>query len=164
MSWNTEKRGYIKTWAQDIRNSYKIRLKYVLVPKGVDVESHFVDTPYRFETYKDAREYAKELFPCYSFVVEGSADTPNFNEREFVNRGKPKEVENAKYSQVFSVKEPILFTKGTNVESRETEEEIRQKLVDIEILRAKLDKKEAELKKQLESNSGNSKKNTKNTK
>jgi hypothetical protein len=158
MSWNTEKRGYIKTWAQDIRNSYKIRLKYVLVPKGVKVESHFIDTPYRFETYKDAREYAKELFPCYSFVVDGSADTPNFNEREFVNRGKPKEVENAKYSQVFSVKEPILFTKGKSVETQENEEDIKQKLVDIEILRAKLDKKEAELKKKLETNS---KKNTK---
>lgn len=164
MSWNTEKRGYIKTWAQDIRSSYKIRLKYVLVPKGVAVESHFIDTPYRFETYKDAREYAKELFPCYSFVVEGSADTPNFNEREFVARGKPQEVENAKYSQVFSVKEPILFTKGKSIEEKESEEDIRQKLVDIEILRAKLDIKEAELKKKLESNSGNSKKNTKNTK
>lgn len=159
MSWKTENRGYIKTWAQDIRNSYMIRLKYVLVPKGVQVESHFIDTPYRFETYKDAREYAKELFPCYSFVVEGSADTPNFNEREFVSRGKPKEVENAKYSQVFSVKEPVLFTKGKSVEVQEGEQEIRQKLVDIEILRAKLDTKEAELKKLLQANSN--KKNNK---
>lgn len=151
MSWKTENRGYIKKWAQDIRNSYKIRLKYVLVPKGVQVESHFVDTPYRFETYKDAREYAKELFPCYSFVVEGSADIPNFNEREFVSRGKPKEIENAKYSEVFTVKEPVLFTKNKKNNTTDTEADIKQKLVDIEILRSKLDKKEAELKKLLES-------------
>jgi hypothetical protein len=151
MSWKTENRGYIKKWAQDIRNSYKIRLKYVLVPKGVQVESHFVDTPYRFETYKDAREYAKELFPCYSFVVEGSADIPNFNEREFVSRGKPKEIENAKYSEVFTVKEPVLFTKNKKSNTTDTEADIKQKLVDIEILRSKLDKKEAELKKLLES-------------
>jgi hypothetical protein len=151
MSWKTENRGYIKKWAQDIRNSYKIRLKYVLVPKGVQVESHFVDTPYRFETYKDAREYAKELFPCYSFVVEGSADIPNFNEREFVSRGKPKEIENAKYSEVFTVKEPVLFTKNKKSNNTDTEADIKQKLVDIEILRSKLDKKEAELKKLLES-------------
>jgi hypothetical protein len=151
MSWKTENRGYIKKWAQDIRNSYKIRLKYVLVPKGVQVESHFVDTPYRFETYKDAREYAKELFPCYSFVVEGSADIPNFNEREFVSRGKPKEIENAKYSEVFTVKEPVLFTKNKKSNNTDTEADIKQKLVDIEILRSKLDKKEAELKKILES-------------
>lgn len=151
MSWKTENRGYIKKWAQDIRNSYKIRLKYVLVPKGVQVESHFVDTPYRFETYKDAREYAKELFPCYSFVVEGSADIPNFNEREFVSRGKPKEIENAKYSEVFTVKEPVLFTKNKKSNTTDTEADIKQKLLDIEILRSKLDKKEAELKKILES-------------
>jgi hypothetical protein len=148
MSWKTENRGYIKTWAQDIRNSYKIRLKYVLVPKGVEVESHFIDTPYRFETYKDAREYAKELFPCYSFVVDGSPDAPNFNEREFLSRGKPKEVENMKYSQVYDVKEPVLFTKNSG---KEPEKDIRQKLADIEVLRKKLDEKEAELRNQLAS-------------
>lgn len=146
MSWKTENRGYIKTWAQDIRNSYKIRLKYVLVPKGVEVESHFIDTPYRFETYKDAREYAKELFPCYSFVVDGSADSPNFNEREFLSRGKPKELENMKYSQVYDIKEPVLFTKNSG---KELEKDIKQKLADIEVLRKKLDEKEAELKTQL---------------
>jgi hypothetical protein len=151
MSWNTENRGYIKTWAQDIRNSYKIRLKYVLVPKGVEVESHFVDTPYRFETYKDAREYAKELFPCYSYVVEGSPEEPNFNEREFISRGKPKELQNMKYSQVYDVKEPILFTKNIG-NGKETEKDIKQKLADIEVLRKKLDEKEMELKKQLASN------------
>lgn len=159
MSWNTENHGYIKTWAQDIRNSYMIRLKYVLVPKGVQVESHFIDTPYRFGSYQDAREYAKELFPCYAYVVEGSADKPNFNEREFLSRGKTKETENMKYSQVFSLKEPFLYTKDKSIEVQENEDTIRQKLVDIEILRAKLDKKEAELKKKLEKNSG--KKNTK---
>jgi hypothetical protein len=148
MSWKTENRGYIKTWAQDIRNSYKIRLKYVLVPKGVEVESHFIDTPYRFETYKDAREYAKELFPCYSFVVDGSPDSPNFNEREFLSRGKPKEVENMKYSQVYDIKEPVLFTKNSG---KELERDVRQKLADIEVLRKKLDEKEAELRNQLAS-------------
>jgi hypothetical protein len=158
MSWNTESRGYIKTWAQDIRNSYKVRLKYVLVPKGVEVESHFIDTPYRFASYKEAREYAKELFPCYAYTVEGSADTPNFNEREFMSRGTTKETENIKYSQVFSIKEPFLYTKEKTIEEIESEEEIKQKLVDIEILRAKLDKKEGELKKKLEANSKKSKK------
>ena len=106
---------------------------------------------YKFYNYKDAREYAKELFPCYSFVVEGSADIPNFNEREFVSRGKPKEIENAKYSEVFTVKEPVLFTKNKKSNTTDTEADIKQKLVDIEILRSKLDKKEAELKKILES-------------
>jgi hypothetical protein len=153
MSWNTENRGYIKTWAQDIRNSYKIRLKYVLVPKGVQVESHFIDTPYRFGSYKDAREYAKELFPCYAYVVEGSADIPNFNEREFLSRGKTKETENIKYSQVYTLKEPFLYTKEKTIEEQESEADIKQKLLDIEILRAKLDKKEAELKKKLETSS-----------
>ena len=145
MSWKTEDRGYIKTWAQDIRSSYKIRLKYMLVPKGVEVESHFVDTPYRFETYKDAREYAKELFPCYAYVVDGSPDSPNFNERDFLSRGKPKEVENMKYSQVYDVKEPVLFTKNIGKEI----EKVSQKLTDIEVLRKKLDEKEKELKVQL---------------
>lgn len=145
MSWKTEDRGYIKTWAQDIRSSYKIRLKYMLVPKGVEVESHFIDTPYRFETYKDAREYAKELFPCYAYVVDGSPDSPNFNERDFLSRGKPKEVENMKYSQVYDVKEPVLFTKNIGKEI----EKINQKLTDIEVLRKKLDEKEKELKLEL---------------
>jgi hypothetical protein len=145
MSWKTEDRGYIKTWAQDIRSSYKIRLKYVLVPKGVEVESHFIDTPYRFETYKDAREYAKELFPCYAYVVDGSPDSPNFNERDFLSRGKPKEVENMKYSQVYDVKEPVLFTKNIGKEI----EKVSQKLTDIGVLRKKLDEKEKELKLEL---------------
>ena len=60
MSWRTEQNGFIKTWAQDVRNSYKVRLKYVLVPKGVQTDVRFIDTPYRFQSYQEAREYAME--------------------------------------------------------------------------------------------------------
>jgi hypothetical protein len=70
--------GALKTWAQNVRNSYKVRLKYSLVPKGVAVDTRYVDTPYRFETSQEAREYAKQLFPCYSFVIKGSRDPPTF--------------------------------------------------------------------------------------
>ena len=70
--------GALKTWAQNVRNSYKVRLKYSLVPKGVAVDTRYVDTPYRFETVQEAREYAKQLFPCYSFVIKGSRDPPTF--------------------------------------------------------------------------------------
>jgi hypothetical protein len=52
---------------------------------------------------------------------------------------------------VFTVKEPVLFTKNKKSNTTDTEADIKQKLVDIEILRSKLDKKEAELKKLLES-------------
>lgn len=76
---NFENNGAIKTWAQNVRNSYKVRLKYTLVPKGVAVDTRYVDTPYRFETVQEAREYAKQLFPCYSFVIKGSRDAPTFH-------------------------------------------------------------------------------------
>lgn len=75
---NSNDNGAIKTWAQNVRNSYKVRLKYSLVPKGVAVDTRYVDTPYRFETVQEAREYAKQLFPCYSFVIKGSRDPPTF--------------------------------------------------------------------------------------
>lgn len=72
--------GGVKTWAQNARNSYMVRLKYTLVPTGVQTDTRFVDTPYRFQSYQEARAYAKELFPCYTYVVEGSRDPPTFTD------------------------------------------------------------------------------------
>jgi hypothetical protein len=166
MSWRTEQNGFIKTWAQDVRNSYKVRLKYVLVPKGVQTDVRFIDTPYRFQSYQEAREYAKELFPCYSYAVEGSPDQPNFNETQFVQRTTKEELQNTKYYDVYGVKrsymkEPLdsremneeveeVVTKRTNKKSvpltkLTVEEQIEKKLDDIEILRLKLNEKESEL-------------------
>ena len=160
MSWRTEQNGFIKTWAQDVRNSYKIRLKYVLVPKGVKTDVRFIDTPYRFQTYQEAREYAKELFPCYSYAVEGSPDNPNFNETQFVQRTTKEELQNTKYYDVYGVKrsymkEPLdsreiteTVVKKKDIRKKLTvEEEIEQKLTDIDFLRLKLNEKESELKK-----------------
>jgi hypothetical protein len=165
MSWKTENNGFVKTWAQDIRNSYKIRLKYALVPKGVKTDVRFIDTPYRFQSYQEAREYAKELFPCYSFVVDGSPDIPNFNETQVVNRTSRTELEKAKYYDVYGVKRsymkesldtreptPSKNSKGSNsnVNSSNSkldlEKEVNKKLNDIQVLRRKLDEKEEELK------------------
>jgi hypothetical protein len=167
MSWRTEQNGFIKTWAQDVRNSYKVRLKYVLVPKGVQTDIRFIDTPYRFQSYQEAREYAKELFPCYSYAVEGSPDQPNFNETQFVQRTKKEDLLNTKYYDVYGVKrsymkEPLdsremneeveeVVTRRTNKKSvpltkLTVEEQIEKKLDDIEILRLKLNEKETELK------------------
>ncbi len=70
--------GGVKTWAQNARNSYMIRLKYTLVPEGIQLDTRYIDTPYRFQSYQEARTYAKQLFPCYSYVVEGSRDPPTF--------------------------------------------------------------------------------------
>ena len=108
MSWRTEQNGFIKTWAQDVRNSYKVRLKYVLVPKGVQTDIRFIDTPYRFQSYQEAREYAKELFPCYSYAVEGSPDQPNFNETQFVQRTTKEQLQNTKYYDVYGVKRSYM--------------------------------------------------------
>ena len=121
MSWKTENNGFIKTWAQDVRNSYKIRLKYVIIPKGVQTNVRFIDTPYRFQTYQEAREYGKELFPCYSYSVEGSPDNPNFNETQFVQRTSKDELLKTKYYDTYGVKrsynkipETIYTKKGIN--------------------------------------------------
>lgn len=176
MSWRTENDGFIKTWAQDVRNSYKVRLKYVLIPKGVQTDVRFIDTPYRFQTYQEAREYAKELFPCYSYVVEGSPDNPNFNETQFVQRTTKNELLNTKFYDIYGVKrsymkEPLnsremsipTVSNSTNsnrvkrVNKLTVEDEIEKRLADIEVLRLKLDEKEAELKHM--KNSSNSKNN-----
>ena len=173
MSWRTEQNGFIKTWAQDVRNSYKVRLKYVLVPKGVKTDVRFIDTPYRFQSYQEAREYAKELFPCYSYAVEGSPDQPNFNETQFVQRTTKEELQNTKYYDVYGVKrsymkEPLDSREMTEeVVTRKTkkksvpltkltvEEQIEKKLDDIEILRLKLNEKESELRQMKKSISSN---------
>ncbi len=167
-SFKIEKNDYIKTWAQDVRNSYKIRLKYALVPKGVQTDVRFVDTPYRFQTYQEAREYAKELFPCYSFVVEGSADQPNFNETQFVQRVSSDDIHKIKYYDLYGVKPSYIKTSNPNIYSNKqfnsnnsrsnnsrsnnsrsnvnfSKKEIQKKLEDIEVLRRKLDEKEKEL-------------------
>jgi hypothetical protein len=171
MSWRTEQDGFIKTWAQDVRNSYKVRLKYVLIPKGVKTDFRFIDTPYRFQTYQEAREYAKELFPCYSYVVEGSPDNPNFNETQFVQRTSKGELLDAKYYDVYGVKRSYMkepldsreMSMATNTNKNKVKkmnkstiqdgensfywkDEIEKRLADIEVLRLKLDEKEAELK------------------
>jgi hypothetical protein len=165
MSWKTENNGFVKTWAQDIRNSYKIRLKYALVPKGVKTDVRFIDTPYRFQSYQEAREYAKELFPCYSFIVDGSPDIPNFNETQVVNRTSRTELKKAKYYDIYGVKrsyinEPFDDVKipASNNSRRsnsnannssnklDLEQEVNKKLNDIQVLRRKLDEKEQELK------------------
>jgi hypothetical protein len=163
MSWKTENNGFIKTWAQDIRNSYKIRLKYAVVPKGVKTDVRFIDTPYRFESYQEAREYAKELFPCNSFIVDGSSDIPNFNETLVVNKPPLKEIKKAKNYDVYGIKpsfisepfNPIESTgsknsRGFNSNNSNTkldlEKEVNTKLNDIQVLRRKLDEKEEQLK------------------
>ena len=115
---NFENNGAIKTWAQNVRNSYKVRLKYTLVPKGVATDTRYVDTPYRFETVQEAREYAKQLFPCYSFVIKGSRDPPTFNTYKDSFRGR------------------------NGIESRQ---DIESRLRDIEILQRKLQEKKAML-------------------
>ena len=138
MSWKTENNGFIKTWAQDIRNSYKIRLKYAVVPKGVKTDVRYIDTPYRFESYQEAREYAKELFPCNSFIVDGSPDIPNFNETLVVNKPPKKEVKQPKAN----------YTNSSN-SKLDLEKEVNKKLNDIQVLRRKLDEKEDELKQAL---------------
>ena len=160
MSWKTENNGFVKTWAQDIRNSYKIRLKYAIVPKGVKTDVRFIDTPYRFQSYQEAREYAKELFPCYSFVVDGSPDIPNFNESLVVNRTSRTELQKAKYYDVYGVKRSYINrpfdavelpasnnSRRSNSNSKlDLEKEVNKKLNDIQVLRRKLDEKEEELK------------------
>jgi hypothetical protein len=163
MSWKTENNGFVKTWAQDIRNSYKIRLKYAIVPKGVKTDVRYIDTPYRFQSYGEAREYAKELFPCYSFVVDGSPDIPNFNESLVVNRTSRTELKKAKYYDVYGVKRSYINepfdavelpasnnsrrSNSNNSNSKlDLEKEVNKKLNDIQILRRKLDEKEEELK------------------
>ena len=141
MSWKTENNGFIKTWAQDIRNSYKIRLKYAVVPKGVKTDVRYIDTPYRFESYQEAREYAKELFPCNSFIVDGSSDIPNFNETLVVNKPPLKQVkkDNRKYTNI------DITINGAN-SKLDLEKDVNIKLNDIQVLRRKLDEKEEQLK------------------
>lgn len=170
MSWRKENDGFIKTWAQDIRNSYKVRLKYALLPKGVKTDIRFIDTPYRFQSYQEAREYAKELFPCYSYIVEGSADVPNFNESQFVQRTSGEELQKTKYYDVYGVKRSYMKEAVDSRNSRivpnkrnnssavtilTVEDEIKSKLEDIDALRKKLDQKEAELKRMSEIKNGN---------
>lgn len=173
MSWKIEDNGFIKTWAQDVRNSYIIRLKYALIPKGVKTDVRFIDTPYRFQSYQEARAYAKELFPCYSYAIEGSADIPNFNESQFIQRTPASEIHKVKYYDLYGVKPSYIKNNNTALESRKIyksnsdsnskksnknsnidinnkdihlDEEINRRLKDIEVLRRKLDEKEQELK------------------
>ena len=169
MSWKLEDNGFIKTWAQDVRNSYMIRLKYALIPKGVKTDVKFVDTPYRFQSYQEARAYAKELFPCYSYAIEGSADSPNFNESQFIQRMPADEIHKVKYYDLYGVKPSYIKTNNSGLESRkiysnskannnkannskkanniiDVNKEIEKRLEDIDVLRKKLDEKEKELK------------------
>jgi hypothetical protein len=139
MSWKLEKNGYIKTWAQDSRNSYKIKLKYFVVPKGVKNELRFIDTPYRFQSFQEAREYAKELFPCNAYVIEGSGDKPNFNETQFIQRATREEVYKSKDYDLYGVKPNYIQLKSNGNNS------LKQKLEDIDYLRKKLDAMEKQL-------------------
>lgn len=143
MSWKVEKNGYIKTWAQDSRNSFKIKLKYIVVPKGVKNELRFIDTPYRFQSYQEAREYAKELFPCNAYVIEGSRDDPNFNETEFIKRTTREELYKTRHYDMYGVKPSYIKLSNTNSYKSI---ELEQKLRDIDYLRKKLDEKETEIK------------------
>lgn len=118
MSWRLEQDGFIKTWAQDVRNSYLIKLKYVLVPKGVKTDVRYIDTPYRFQTYQEARAYAKELFPCYSYAIQGSADRPNFNDSQFIQRIPKDEIHDIKYYDLYGVKPSYIKTNNIKLGSR----------------------------------------------
>jgi hypothetical protein len=141
MSWKLEKNGYIKTWAQDSRNSYKIKLKYFVVPKGVKNELRFIDTPYRFQSFQEAREYAKELFPCNAYVIEGSGDQPNFNETKFIQRATREEMYKSKNYDLYGANPRYIQLKSNSNNSL-----IMKKLEDIEYLKNKLDIIEKQLK------------------
>jgi hypothetical protein len=161
MSWKLEQDGFIKTWAQDVRNSYMIRLKYVVVPKGVKTNVRYIDTPYRFQSYQEAREYAKELFPCYGYSVQGSADRPNFNETQFVQRISKDDMNKIKYYDLYGVKPGYIKTSNPGVNSLRNYNSVAntksmnnvkklnstemKKLNDIQVLKQKLAEKEAEI-------------------
>ena len=65
-------------WGQDQvpPGSYKIQLGYVQIPKTVELEEKWLDTPYRFKSFHDADSEANRIFDGYRVRIVGSNDHP----------------------------------------------------------------------------------------
>jgi hypothetical protein len=132
-----ESMGYIKKWAQDARNSYAIKLKYMVVPRGIKLDTRYIDTPYRFQSYAEARQYAKEIFPCYSYTIEGSRLEPNFNETTFLQKVDRKTLYNPDFHKV-DYNDGIYGVKLDYTSNESVREEYQKALEDIKKIRAQL--------------------------
>ena len=54
--------------------SFKIQLPFVQIPPHLRLEERYIDTPYRFQNYHEAIEYARAAFPNYRLRLVPSQD------------------------------------------------------------------------------------------
>ena len=76
--------GRVHLWGQDIGNSYKIQLGIVKIPKQLNIEPQWIDTPYRWRTYHDAANEGRKVFEGYKFRIVSSNDNPHWDSPEYI--------------------------------------------------------------------------------
>ena len=90
-----QKGGYnelqnINFWAQDQvpPSSYKIQLGYIEIPKNIQFEEKWLDTPYRFRSLHDANDEADRIFEGYTYRIVGSNDNPYWDAPSYLHQNR----------------------------------------------------------------------------
>lgn len=78
----------VNTWGQTSAppSSYKIQIGYVEVPKTLQLDPKWLDTPYRFKSFGDANDEARRLFEGYQFRITGSNDRPHWDAPSYLRQ------------------------------------------------------------------------------
>ena len=78
----------VNTWGQTSAppSSYKIQVGYVEVPKTLQLDPKWLDTPYRFKSFQDANGEAGRLFDGYQYRIIGSNDRPHWDAPSYLHQ------------------------------------------------------------------------------
>lgn len=91
-------------WFRDGQpTSYKIQVSYIEIPKHLKLEEKVVDTPYRFESFEEAKLAAHDLFKGYSYNIVGSNDQVHWQIAP-TGQLKSKEVKDESWYSIYGVK------------------------------------------------------------
>ena len=77
-------------WGQDQSppSSYKIQLGYIEIPKTIQFDEKWVDTPYRFRSFHDANIEADRIFGGYLFRIVGSNEHPYWDAPSYLHQNR----------------------------------------------------------------------------
>ena len=80
----------IHLWGQDQSppSSYKIQLGYIEIPKTIQFDEKWLDTPYRFKSFHDANSEADRIFGGYLVRVVGSNDHPYWDAPSYLHQNR----------------------------------------------------------------------------
>jgi hypothetical protein len=109
------------------KGSFKIKVRYVVVPTGTTFTEKEVDTPYRFETRDEAEEYVRKYFPHYNVRIQDSRDPSNVRDEEY-------------FRKQIQLYEPY----PGNLPEANRSKSLEERLEDIRIVRMQLENKEFE--------------------